>query len=215
MKNKKGEIKLIAFDVGGVLQLGRFSFRKLKRHESFSTHQYIAKKLNIDIDSWFDSLDTPYAESIEGKIPRKKAISIIAKNLKISSERLTQLFHKAYKYGFKKNKKLYKIAYKLKKKGYKIGILSDQWYLSADVLTSKKDMKGFNPVVISCFEGVRKPNPKIYKLLVKKSKVKAKEILFIDNRDWNLKPARKLGMKTILFKNNNQCIRDLKKLGLL
>jgi FMN phosphatase YigB (HAD superfamily) len=39
--------------------------------------------------------------------------------------------------------------------------------------------------------------------------------LFIDNREWNLKPARKLGMKTILFKNNKQTIKDLKKLKLL
>ena len=124
------------------------------------------------------------------------------------------MFHRAYKKGFKKNKELFKLAFKLKKQGYKIGILSDQLYLSADVLTSKKDMKHFNPVIISCYVGLRKPDIKIYKLFIKKSKLKAKEIVFIDNRSWNLKPARKLGMKTILFKDNMQCIDKLKKMGI-
>ena len=145
----------------------------------------------------------------------RKAIKRIADNLKTTPKKLVKLFHKTYKKFFKKNRKLYRVAFKLKKQGYNIGILSDQWYLSDDILTSKKNMKGFFPVLVSCDVGMRKPNPKIYKMLVKKAGLKSNEILFIDNRDWNLKPARKLGMKTILFKNNNQCIRDLKKLGLL
>jgi epoxide hydrolase-like predicted phosphatase len=215
MKNKKEEIKrkvkFVIFDVGGVLALTNYAPHPIKGHMVPGVHHYMAKKLKIDLDSWFDSIDTAYAKSIEGKMPREKVLKIISKNLGISKEKLVKLSHKSYKKNFKDNRKLYSIAYKLKKKGYKIGILSDQWYLSQDILMSKKKVKGFNPVIVSCEVGLRKPNPKIYKLLIKRCKCMAKDILFIDNRDWNLKPAKKLGMKTILFKNNKQLIKELKK----
>ena len=45
--------------------------------------------------------------------------------------------------------------------------------------------------------------------------VKADEILFIDNRDYNLEPARKLGIKTILFENNKQLGKELRKYGVI
>ena len=210
-QTKKSEIKLIAFDIGGVLQLGNYIRSKNMPH-NVGVHEYLSKKFKKDLDSWFDSIDSVYGKSMDGSISRRDALKMLAKNLNVSQEKLIKLFHKAYKKGFNRNNKLYQVAYKLKKKGYGIGILSDQWYLSSDVLTSKKDMKDFKPVIVSCDVKMRKPNPKIYKLLIKKCKCKASEIVFIDNRDWNLKPAKKLGMKTILFKDNKQCIKDLQKL---
>tara|TARA_Y100000310_G_scaffold344450_1_gene457278 strand:- start:1465 stop:2121 length:657 start_codon:yes stop_codon:yes gene_type:complete len=208
---KKRKVKYIVFDVGGVLALTNYASSPTRGHLILGTHGYMAKKLGIELDSWFDAIDKVYADSIEGKISREKGLNIISKNLGISKEKFVKLFHKAYKKNFKTNKKLYGLAYKLKKKGYKIGILSDQWYLSQDALMSKRKVKGFNPVIVSCEVGLRKPNPKMYKLLIKKCRCKASEILFIDNRDWNLKPAKKFGIKTILFKNNKQLIKELKK----
>jgi epoxide hydrolase-like predicted phosphatase len=205
---KKRKIKCIAFDIGGVLQLGNYGSKK---DHNLSVHEYVAKKLKKDLDSWFDSIDTTYALSIENKISKEKALSIISDKNNVSYKKIERILLRAYKKGFKKNKKLYKIAFKLKKQGYKIGILSDQWHLSSEVLANKKLTKGFFPVVISSEVGVRKPNLEIYKIFIKKSKCKANEILFIDNREWNLKPAKKLGMNTILFKDNEQTIRDLKK----
>lgn len=209
------KIKTIIFDVGGVLQSTKYDDIGKGGHHILGVHEYMAKKFKKDLDSWFDSIDTPYAKSIDRKIPRAKAIKRIANNLKTTPKKLVKLFYKAYKKFFKKNRKLYRIAFKLKKQGYNIGILSDQWYLSDDILTSEKNIKGFSPVIISCDVGMRKPDLPIYKLLIKKCKCKASEILFIDNRDWNLKPARKLGMKTILFKDNKQLIGKLKKRRIL
>jgi len=209
------KIKTIIFDVGGVLQLTNYDDVGKGGHHIIGVHQYMAKKFKKDLDSWFDSIDTPYGKSMDGKISRKKAISDLAKNLNTSKEKFIKIFYKAYKKYFKKNKKLYRVAFKLKKKGYNIGILSDQWYLSKDILASKKDMKGFAPVIISCDVGMRKPNPKIYKMLIKKCGCRVEEILFIDNRDWNLKPARKIGINAILYKDNKELIKELKKLRIL
>ena len=79
----------------------------------------------------------------------------------------------------------------------------------------KKDTKKFDEVVVSCDVGLRKPDIKIYRLILKRFGLKAKEVLFIDNQKWNLVPAKKLGMKVLLFKENKKTIKDIKKLGLI
>jgi len=208
-------IKYIIFDVGGVLQLTKYDDSGKGAHHVIGAHEYMAKKLKINMDTWFDSIDSAYVKSITNEIPKNKVISIISKNLKITPKRFKKLMVKAYKKVFKKNKKLFRIAHKLKKRGFKIGILSDQWHLSEEALITPKNSRGFSPIIVSSRVGLRKPNIKIYKLLIKKCKCKANEILFIDNRVWNLKPAKKLGIKTILFKDNKQTIIGLKKLGVL
>ena len=211
---KRGEIKAIIFDVGGVLVLGvklkRSKYDGMLHHTKI--HEYIAKKLKISLDQWFDAIDTTYAKTIEGKISRAKALKIIAKNTKVSVKKLEKIVLKAYRKNFKQNKQLFKKAFELKKQGYKIAVLSDQWYLSKEALMPSKLYKRFDEVVVSCDVGVRKPNPKIYKLILKKLKLPAKQTLFIDNQEWNNNPAKKLGMKTILYKNNKQLFKEFDRI---
>jgi len=220
-KQRNSQIKALIFDIGGVLQISKQQEKIVKdknlkkfyncNHIHKGVHESISNKLNISLDQYFDSIDTSYAKSITGEIPEKKALQQIAKNLKISEKKLKRLFITAYKKNFKFNKQLFKQALKLKKQGYKIAIFSDQWYLSKDALINKKITKYFSPVIISCDSGMRKPNPKFYRLLLKKLKIPSKKTLFIDNQEWNIKPAKKLGMHTILYKNNKQLFKQLSR----
>jgi len=211
---KRGEIKAIIFDVGSVLALGSALKRKRGMLHHTTVHEYISGRLKIPLDQWFDAIDTTYAKTIEGKISRAKALKIISKNVKVSVRKLEKIVLKAYKKNFKQNKQLFKKAFELKNKGYKIAVLSDQWHLSKEALMPPRLYKKFDEVVVSCDVGVRKPNPKIYKIILKKLKLPAKQTLFIDNQEWNIKPAKKLGMKTILFKNNEQLFKELGKRGI-
>jgi len=211
----KHKIKAVIFDVGSVLQKWKFS----NDYEN-GLQKYLADKLEIAIDSWFDAIDTPYGKSFVGEWDDEKVISMISNNLGVSKHKLIKLYREALLKHFEKNKELYKIVSELKKKGYIIGILSDQWALSAKYLVSDKDRKLFDVVILSNEVGLRKPDIKIYKLLFsrlkgKSPRIKPSEILFIDNREYNLKPARKIGFRVILFKNNKQCIEKMKKIGVL
>ncbi len=208
MKKRVNKIKAIIFDVGGVLALGNNSVWDKQKLVPSGVHIDIAKKLKISLDQYMDAIDTNYALAIEGKISREKVLKIFSKNFKTSEKKLTKLYIWAYRKHFKQNKQLFKQAFKLKKLGYKISVISDQWYLSQDALMPRKFYKKFHPVIVSCDIGMRKPNPKIYKLILEKLKLKPSEILFIDNQIWNIKPAKKLGMKTILFKNNKQLFEN-------
>ena len=179
------DIKAIAFDIGGVLQLSQKTRLTPKKLHISGVHEYIAKKLKISLDQYFDAIDSLYVKSIEGKITKKELLKKLSKNLEISSTKLEKLYLDIYKKKFKVNMQLFKQAFKLKKRGYKIAILSDQWHLSKDPLMPKNLIKKFDVSVVSCEVGIRKPNPQIYKLLIKRLKLKPKEILFIDNQKWN------------------------------
>jgi epoxide hydrolase-like predicted phosphatase len=209
MDNK---IKAVIFDVGGVLALGKFV--KIKGKKRRAVHEYISQKIGISVDQWFDSIDYFYPKAIEGKISEKKTLDKISKNLNINKNKLKNIIIQAYKKNFIQNKRLYSFAFNLKKQGYKIAVLSNQWYFSKKAIIFPRYMKKFNVVVISCDVGMRKPNPKIYKMIIKKLKLSPRETIFIDDFILNIQPAKKLGMKTILFKNNNQLFRDLKKFNL-
>lgn len=212
---KRGEeIKAVIFDVGGVLQLGEKPRYNAREIHTSGIHERLAKKLGLTIDQYFDSIDSYYARSIEGLIDEKTLLSVISLNLNYPKNKLKKFFENSYKKIIQKNNELYKIAKKLKKKGYKIAILSDQWHLSKNSLIPEKDKKIFDEVIISCEVGLRKPNPEIYKLLLKKLGVKTKEAIFIDNQPWNIIPAHKLGLKTILFIDNKKTKEQLGKFGI-
>lgn len=74
---------------------------------------------------------------------------------------------------------------------------------------------GFEAIVLSCKVGFRKPDPKIYKIVLKKLKLPANNCLFVDDKLENVKAARKLGMKGIRFQTPTKLRKDLSKIGLL
>lgn len=226
------KIKVIIFDVGGVLKVSKNKLDDRGERESIFLN--VSEVLGLDLDSLFDAIDTPYAKSVIGDISENEFVKTISENLGISGGKVERVFIKILKNHFMKNKELFDIAKGLKKKGYVIGILSDQWYFSKKALMSPKEFKIFDVQVVSCDVGLRKPDKKIYELLLKElnkngklklkdgrglkglnkgKRFKFEEIVFIDNRDYNLKPAKKLGMKTILFEDNDGVLNGLRKVG--
>lgn len=216
MKRKKedSKMKAIIFDVGGVLQIGgKTRFHRKDMHTS-GVHESLANKLKISLDQYFDAIDSYYARSIEGQIKPEMLLSVLSLNLNYPKEKLKKFYFNAYKKRYRKNKTLFQIAKQLKKDGYKIAILSDQWHLSKDALMPKKDFKIFDEIVVSCEVGLRKPNPKIYQMILDKLKIGPQEAIFIDNQPWNIFPAHKLGLNTILFCDNKQTKKQLREFGI-
>lgn len=58
-----------------------------------------------------------------------------------------------------------------------------------------------------------KPNPEIYKLLIKRFRLTPEECVFMDDRADNCCAAENLGIHAILFKTKEDAIEELKKLG--
>jgi putative hydrolase of the HAD superfamily len=70
----------------------------------------------------------------------------------------------------------------------------------------------FSVFFSSCYLGVAKPHPQIYRLALDLSQRQPPECVFIDDRSLNLECARRLGLHTIQFLNAGQLENDLRTL---
>lgn len=77
-------------------------------------------------------------------------------------------------------------------------------------LAEYMDIMGlFDVVVASSVEGVRKPDPEIYRIALSRLAVNARECVFLDDLGINLKPARAMGMQTIKVVAVAQALEEL------
>lgn len=67
----------------------------------------------------------------------------------------------------------------------------------------------FDHVIESAKIGLRKPDPRIYRLMVETLKVDPKKCIYLDDLGVNLKPAREMGMTTIKVTGGAQAIAEL------
>ncbi|AWM11370.2 HAD-IA family hydrolase [Bradyrhizobium symbiodeficiens] len=67
----------------------------------------------------------------------------------------------------------------------------------------------FDHVIESAKIGLRKPDPRIYRLMVETLKVDPGNCVYLDDLGVNLKPAREMGMTTIKVASGAQAIAEL------
>lgn len=70
-------------------------------------------------------------------------------------------------------------------------------------------MEMFDVVVESSKEGIRKPDPEIYRIVLSRMNVLAEQTVFLDDLGVNLKPAKAMGLKTIKVLNEDQALKEL------
>lgn len=70
-------------------------------------------------------------------------------------------------------------------------------------------MSLFEVIVKSSVEGVRKPDPAIYRIACERLGVEPVRTVFLDDLGINLKPARAMGMHTIKVLNEDQALAEL------
>jgi putative hydrolase of the HAD superfamily len=67
----------------------------------------------------------------------------------------------------------------------------------------------FDHVIESAKIGLRKPDPRIYRMMVEALGVDPKHCVYLDDLGVNLKPAREMGMTTIKVVDSQQAIAEL------
>jgi epoxide hydrolase-like predicted phosphatase len=68
----------------------------------------------------------------------------------------------------------------------------------------------FELVVDSAFVGCRKPEPRIYEILLERLGVEPSGCLFVDDVEVNCEAARELGMAAVHFRDNEQAIAEVR-----
>ena len=68
--------------------------------------------------------------------------------------------------------------------------------------------------IISAYEKVAKPDPRMYRLLESRFGLDLTDCLFIDDRQENIDGAKALGMQGLLFTGYEKLVEDLRTLGI-
>ena len=99
----------------------------------------------------------------------------------------------------------------LKQKGYKLGILANESSYWMDIKRRKGRLEEIFDVVYSSADiNCPKPVKESYERILAELDSKPTETLFVDNMERNIKAAKSLGIKSILYKDINYLRRRLK-----
>jgi putative hydrolase of the HAD superfamily len=106
----------------------------------------------------------------------------------------------------------------LREAGLKVGALTNNWAHAEDAKDAERDdgtralRDRFDVFIESSVEGLRKPDPAIYRLACARLDAAPEEMIFLDDIGGNLKPAQAMGMATIKVDEPAQALSELSAL---
>lgn len=196
-------IKNIIFDIGNVI----INYNQKKIISNFTDKE---DEIKYIFDEIFNSPEWTLMDL--GDITNDGAIEIINKRNTFKYEKLTQEFLNEW---YKKqpiNRDIVEIAKILKKNGYNLFVLSNMANLTYEYFKNDEFFSLCTGIVISAHEHVKKPDEKVYRLLLERYNLNAEECLFIDDDDSgkNYETANRIGIKGRRIIPNQ--VEDVKKL---
>src|SRR5258707_2689784 len=94
--------------------------------------------------------------------------------------------------------------------GIRTGLVSNSWGVRRYPRELMAEI--FDGIVISGEVGMRKPAPRLYELGAERIGVEPAACVYVDDLEFNLEPARKLGMATIHHARSTETIAELERL---
>lgn len=185
-------IKNVIFDIGNVIIQGP-TIKTVK--EFFKSD----KDANIFYDYIF--IKSKFWEMLDlGEITNLEVANIIKEKrlVEVSDYDEVRNFMLDFTSKCNANNKTIEIVKKLKQIGYNIYMLSNMQKVTFESLSNRYDVFDIvDGAIISAYEGIKKPNPDIFKLLLERYSLNAEECLLIDDDDTNktLEVANSKGIK--------------------
>ncbi|KAJ7341361.1 hypothetical protein JRQ81_005369 [Phrynocephalus forsythii] len=213
--------RLVLFDLGGVL-LGPGLQTFLQRSEQslglpggFFTNVILHR-----------GLDGPFARGMTGQIGLTQLLSDFEEDCRKAAAASGGSLPDTFSVGpiFQEMAKaldfsspILKAALTLKNRGFRVAVLTNDWiddtpsrHHTGLVLCLLR--RHFDRVIQSCRVGLQKPDRRIYEHALKELQAKPEEVIFLDDIGANLKPAREMGIATILVEDADSALRKLQDL---
>lgn len=196
-------IKNIVFDFGGVLVDWdpRYFYRKIFATEQEVEH-FVTQVCNQEWNTLTDA-EMTFAEAIELLVPKFPQYE---REIRLYWDGWLDMLHAEIPES---------IALKatLRAEGYRLYGLTN-WSAETFPLAEEKYsfMKGLDGVVVSGYERVKKPDERIFRILLERYNLRPEETVFFDDHIENIIAAREMGIHGILFKDAAQAERDLNAL---
>ena len=204
------DVKAVLWDFGGVFTTSPFdAFSRYERERGLPVD--IIRTINTknpDTNAWarieraevdaatFDKLFEAEAKLLGHDIPGKDVLALLSGDLR---PRVVA-------------------AFKACKAKFQVGCITNNAPTGKGASMSSSPEKAkqmadvfaqFDHVIESSKAGVRKPDPRIYRMMCEALAVEPSQCVYLDDLGINLKPAREMGMATIKVTSENQLLADL------
>jgi putative hydrolase of the HAD superfamily len=203
-------IKAIFWDFGGVLTTGPFGAFKKFEHESNLPENFIrmVNATNADTNAWarlerceisLEEFDREFEQETRlagHPIRGLQVLQLIAGNLRPDMVEALRRCKQHYCNACLTN-------------NINIGDGSEKQLVDERTAEFQKVMELFDYVIESSKLGVRKPDPRFYKMACEIVKVDPHQVVFLDDLGINLKPARAMGMTTIKETDHQGAINEM------
>ena len=203
MEKTQPAIQAVIFDMGGVIL----------RSESVVSRTKLAKKFGLtrkELENIvFQSDESKKAEL--GEFTAEQHWNNIARLLNFPQAELAE-FQRAYWDGDQVDEELVAFIRGLRGK-YKTGMLSNAWHGARErIMAEYHFLSAFDAVIFSADVHLRKPDPRIYRMMTDALDVDPAHCVYLDDLGINLKPAREMGMRTIKVGEAAPAIDELESL---
>ncbi|MCK1357438.1 HAD-IA family hydrolase [Bradyrhizobium sp. 199] len=202
-------IEAVIFDFGGVLTSSPFeAFARFEterglpidiiRRTNAANHLENAwakfERAEVDIDA-FDHLFAEESRALGAEVRGREVVSLLQGDLRPEMVEALKRIKAKFKTGCITNNL----------PANAIGSMTGRSLYIAEVMVL------FDHVIESAKIGLRKPDPRIYRLMVETLNVDSKNCVYLDDLGVNLKPAREMGMTTIKVTSGAQAIAELEQ----
>jgi putative hydrolase of the HAD superfamily len=205
-------VQAVIWDFGGVFTTSPFdAFNRYERERGLPVDVIRGiNAVNPDANAWarierseidaetFNTLFAEEARTIGHDIPGKDVLALLSGDLRPAVV----------------------AAFKACKATFKVGCITNNAPTGkgAGMSSSSEKAKAiaevfslFDHVIESSKAGVRKPDPRIYRMMCEALAVEPSACVYLDDLGVNLKPAREMGMTTIKVTSEAQLLQDLSK----
>jgi putative hydrolase of the HAD superfamily len=200
-------VEAVIFDFGGVLTTSPFeAFARFERERNLpadiirrtnaANHLGNAwarfERAEVDIEA-FDQLFADESRALGAEVRGKDVLPLLAGDLRPEMVEALKRIGENFKTGCITNNL----------PANAIGSAAGRRLYIAEVMAL------FDHVIESAKIGLRKPDPRIYEMMVETLQVDPKNCVYLDDLGVNLKPARAMGMTTIKVASGAQAIAEL------
>ncbi|MCC6919149.1 MAG: HAD-IA family hydrolase [Alphaproteobacteria bacterium] len=200
-------IEAVIWDFGGVITTSPFeAFARFERERGLpadiirrtnaANHWENAwakfERAEVDLET-FDGLFATESKALGAEVRGKDVLPLLSGDIRPEMVEALRLVKAAFKTGCITNNL----------PANQIGSATGRTLYVAEVMAL------FDHVIESAKIGLRKPDPRIYAMMLDALKVDPKNCIYLDDLGVNLKPARELGMTTIKVVDAPQALADL------
>lgn len=188
-------IKCFIFDWDGVLSKGGNCFAA----------QLLSQKYSLNKEEFYRYIDTEENQYLDGNTPCEHYYSDCANKFGIPEQEIERILETIDVWPEMKE-----LVRGLKEQGITTVLLSNQIKSRSDIIRKSNDLSIFDQIFFSNEIGLAKPDPAIYYYVLERMDLKPEECLFIDDREKNLAPAKKIGIHALLCTDHTKIDVQLK-----